>query len=86
MKSMCKLIEHGRGYPSTNVCTQPQRRVPPVPTADQLVATDYSSLLPPGVLPAPYEMHGSREHREEHACRLGCCQSDDSRACSEKKK
>ena len=26
------------------------------------------------LLPAPYETHGSREHREEHACCLGCCQ------------
>ena len=46
----------------------------------------YSDWLLPGVLPAPYEKHASREHREEHTCCLECCQSDDPTTCSENRR
>ena len=62
-----------------------QDRVPPVPTTSQLVATDYSDCC------LKFCLHGTKRtvvvvntEREEHACCLGCCQTDDSRTCIEK--
>ena len=56
-------------------------------TKSWLLITDrqYSGWSLSGVLRAPSEIQGNREHREEHTCCLECCQYDNPRTCSEKK-
>ena len=61
---MFKLNQRCRGYPRNYII-----EFPPFSqlTNSWLLATTVAS----GVLSAPYETHGSREHREEHACVWG---------------
>ena len=67
------------------VFTQLQHRVPPVPTTNQPVTTDYSGCCLYGFSLRTKRIAVENTGRNTPACCLGCCQSDDSRRCSEKR-